>query len=157
MRVHNRQYEGRNPKQTKAAARARELKRYGLTPEMFQAIKRAQGGRCAVCRKRFPREGTEGKRIHVDHCHKTGRIRGILCSSCNTGIGKLGDSIEGLQLAIDYLHDFGVSCGAQALASLLPSPGSQLPLTFVQIAPVEAPQCPTSIATSPDQPPREPT
>lgn len=41
--------------------------------------------------------------MHVDHCHATGKFRGWLCGKCNMGIGTLGDSIEGLQRAIEYL------------------------------------------------------
>lgn len=41
--------------------------------------------------------------LHLDHDHKTGKFRGWLCSTCNTGLGKLGDSIEGLERAIGYL------------------------------------------------------
>jgi hypothetical protein len=44
--------------------------------------------------------------FHVDHCHETGKIRGLLCHSCNTGIGKLGDNLEGLQKAVSYLERF---------------------------------------------------
>lgn len=53
---------------------------------------------CECCGKHPGKRG-----IHLDHCHKTGKFRGWLCVNCNTGIGKLGDSIEGLLTAIAYL------------------------------------------------------
>jgi hypothetical protein len=49
------------------------------------------------------RESNREKRLAVDHDHATSKIRGLLCSVCNIGIGKLGDSIAGLQRSLDYL------------------------------------------------------
>ena len=45
------------------------------------------------------------RRMHIDHCHDTGAVRGLLCHGCNTGIGSLNDDIELLQRAIDYLRE----------------------------------------------------
>ena len=85
------------------------LKKYGMTPEDYFEMLRAQGGKCAIC-------GTEecgtGARFSVDHDHsccekpKTcGRCnRGLLCRTCNVGIGNLQDSIEILKNAITYLE-----------------------------------------------------
>lgn len=77
------------------------LKRYGLTPEGYEALFEAQDGRCAICRR--PDAPTKRGMLHVDHCHDTGRVRGLLCSTCNTGIGHLGDDIERVTLALEYL------------------------------------------------------
>jgi len=58
-----------------------------------------QNNTCAICDvKHF-----DTKKLHVDHCHSTGKVRGLLCSNCNNGMGKLGDSIERLELVINYL------------------------------------------------------
>jgi hypothetical protein len=54
-------------------------------------------GACDLC-------GKQADNLHIDHDHSTGQVRGVLCSSCNTGLGKLGDTIEGLQRAITYLE-----------------------------------------------------
>jgi len=70
--------------------------KYGITREDFMAIKSAQDNKCAICRK-------EPTLLHVDHCHKTKKIRGLLCRNCNTSIGKFQDSPLILQNAIDYL------------------------------------------------------
>jgi hypothetical protein len=56
----------------------------------------SQGGRCAIC-------GETPERLVVDHCHASGMVRGLLCQSCNFGIGHLRDSVERLQSAIQYL------------------------------------------------------
>jgi len=56
---------------------------------------RAQGGLCAICRRK-PAE-------HVDHCHLTSEVRGILCFTCNVGLGNFGDSDHLMLLAADYI------------------------------------------------------
>lgn len=57
-------------------------KRYGLSPEDFSRILEDQDYQCKCCGKVF------NKIPHIDHCHTTGRVRGLLCSSCNTSLGK---------------------------------------------------------------------
>jgi hypothetical protein len=72
---------------------------YGLTPEAYEAMLKAQGGKCAICRR--PPE----KRKHaVDHCHKTNTIRGLLCHRCNRALGYLDDDPLRLRAAISYLR-----------------------------------------------------
>lgn len=61
-----------------------------------------QNGGCAICGKR---QGIETKKLGVDHDHCTGRIRGLLCSQCNRGLGKFGDSIEGIKRVLAYLEN----------------------------------------------------
>jgi len=79
--------------------RARRRERdYGLTSEGFAALLGAQGGRCPICLDPI------NERSHVDHDHATGLVRGILCGSCNRGIGILKDSPERLRRAADYLE-----------------------------------------------------
>lgn len=72
---------------------ALNLKKYGMTPESYAALLHAQGGVCAICRKPERTLGKRGKiiRLAVDHCHESRRIRGLLCVTCNTALGKLGD------------------------------------------------------------------
>lgn len=65
----------------------------------YDHLMSSQQGVCAVCKK----SEVNGKSLSIDHCHVTGEIRGLLCSKCNTGIGLLGDNVEGLQAALDYL------------------------------------------------------
>lgn len=75
--------------------------KYGLTREQFEAMNAAQDGRCAICRTDEP--GGRGKRFHVDHCHKTGKVRQLLCNACNHVLGCARDSAETLRAAADYL------------------------------------------------------
>ena len=73
---------------------------YGLTLSGYESLVEKQENKCALC-------GGErcgpGKRWHIDHDHSSGKIRGLLCSRCNTGLGLFDHSPERLQMAIDYL------------------------------------------------------
>ncbi|MFI7702530.1 endonuclease VII domain-containing protein [Nonomuraea sp. NPDC049480] len=78
------------------SARNYHLKRrYGITEDDFERMLAQQGGLCAICRA-VP--GT-----FVDHCHRTGRVRGVLCFNCNNGLGHFGDNLVLLELAALYL------------------------------------------------------
>lgn len=83
------------------------LRTFGLSSDDYFAIKLAQGFRCALCRRDLPPPGEYwGKNAeHIDHDHKSGRVRGILCGGCNTALGKLGDDIAGLGAALHYVSD----------------------------------------------------
>jgi hypothetical protein len=72
------------------------MARYGITAAEYDAIEEAQGGLCALCRERPPE--------HVDHDHVTGKIRGVLCSCCNQGLGNFRDSVAALRAAVTYLE-----------------------------------------------------
>lgn len=74
-------------------------RRYGISSAEYDALLTAQGGVCAICRE-LP---AEGRRLCVDHAHKTGEVRGLLCDSCNNGIARFKDSINLLGEAIVYL------------------------------------------------------
>jgi hypothetical protein len=85
-----------------ARSRRYQLKtKYGITEAEFDALLAEQGGGCAICGTTTPRG--RGQRFHVDHCHETGKVRGILCSECNTGLGKFRDDPDLLRRALAYL------------------------------------------------------
>jgi Recombination endonuclease VII len=76
------------------------LDRHGLTKSEKEAMLIAQSYRCAIC----DCHQSEIKHIlSVDHCHKTGKIRGLLCPECNLGIGKFQDNVKFLKAAAQYL------------------------------------------------------
>jgi hypothetical protein len=75
------------------------MKNYGISTAQFDEILASQGGRCAICGG-----GGNGKAWHVDHCHETGKVRGVLCAKCNMALGLLGESAARLRAAADYLE-----------------------------------------------------
>lgn len=90
VRLSQKQWNERN-------GRAAHLKRhYGLREEDVIRIVAQQGGLCPICLKPEPDV--------VDHCHKTGRVRGILHRRCNSALGTFGDCVDGLERAIGYLR-----------------------------------------------------
>lgn len=96
-----------NPEKTKAAAHRARLKRYGLTNEEFERMFADQAGGCAICGEPLVLNTASNKRrsvLHVDHCHKTGLVRGLLCGNCNLGIGMFADDPDKLRAAILYLE-----------------------------------------------------
>lgn len=91
----------RQSEKGKKAIKDDMLKRsYGINLEQYESLLKKQNGKCAICN----RTHIEDKKLVVDHCHKTGEIRGLLCSQCNTGLGLFGDNIENLNNAISYLN-----------------------------------------------------
>ena len=76
---------------------------YGITVEEYEEIAAHQNHVCWICREE---EKTKRRRLHVDHDHKTGEIRGLLCVKCNSGLGGFRDSPELLERAIEYLRVF---------------------------------------------------
>ncbi len=81
-------------------ARARKLmKCWGLTVDHYQRILASQNGVCAICHKLDP----NGRDLAVDHDHDSGKVRGLLCRPCNTGLGLFGDGTAGLERALNYL------------------------------------------------------
>ena len=113
----SRQWRSENPEKSRESVRqnklllveggmtrgkAYDLAAYGLTPVQLNLMLAAQGNSCALCRESF----RHGKRVayNVDHDHATGRVRGLLCNTCNTGIGKFKDDPERLIAAAAYLR-----------------------------------------------------
>ena len=72
---------------------------YGISVEYYNALLARQGGKCAICR-----EKPEGQTLCVDHCHVTGRIRGLLCRNCNVGLGNFRDDPRRMRAGIAYLE-----------------------------------------------------
>jgi len=76
-------------------------KTYGITLKEWERIFKEQGYKCKICQtQEKPSMGW-----HTDHNHSTGKVRGILCHSCNTGLGKFRDDIKILEAAVSYLEE----------------------------------------------------
>ena len=95
-----RRYRENNPERVEAA---RLQRLYGLSLAEKEKMLAAQGGVCACCGSTndgYRRSST----LAVDHDHNTGQIRGLLCHACNLGIGNLGDNLQGVYQAVNYLQ-----------------------------------------------------
>lgn len=82
-----RAYAKAHPEETKRRARRQKLKIFGITEQEYEAMFQAQEGRCLLCGK--PERERNRVRLAVDHCHETGRVRGLLCGLCNRQLGWL--------------------------------------------------------------------
>lgn len=76
--------------------------KYNITPEQYNELFNKQNGKCMICKKH---QSELKKLLGVDHNHKTGKVRGLLCDNCNKGIGLLKEDINILINAINYLKD----------------------------------------------------
>lgn len=81
--------------------KAKRKKRYGLTQQEFDNLLQVQKGVCLICGK----TNYNGWNLSVDHCHDTGKVRGLLCNPCNTGLGGFMDNPNLLANAIRYLKE----------------------------------------------------
>lgn len=88
-------------KPTPEKARLKQIKyKYGVTEAQFLSMMLAQASACGICKTPF----VETRGVCVDHCHETGKIRGLLCHPCNTAIGFLKDSPTICRLAAEHLE-----------------------------------------------------
>jgi len=81
-------------------------RKYGITEADYERMVIEQDGKCAICRTDTPPiHNTSGSpsRWHIDHDHKTGQVRGLLCFKCNQGLGNFSDNVEALRGAVNYL------------------------------------------------------
>lgn len=103
-RQHQARYRERHPEQAREASlRAR----FGIGLEDYDTLLAAQEGVCAACRRPESRVHSRTKQtmmLAVDHCHRSGRVRGLLCASCNTALGLLADDVNRIMAAAIYLE-----------------------------------------------------
>jgi Autographiviridae endonuclease VII len=80
-------------------------RKFGIEPEQYDAMLAAQGGHCAICPATEP--GGRDRFFHIDHDHKTGKVRGLLCRNHNLMLGYASDDPSILKAGIDYLAKAG--------------------------------------------------
>ena len=78
----------------------RLIRRFGISLEDYNTMLEGQNNSCWICEEEFP----NSRSVKVDHCHKTGKVRGLLCHHCNTGLGHFQDRTERLNRADEYLR-----------------------------------------------------
>jgi len=97
----------RRKQSQRESKRRTELRRYGTTPEEWDRVLVAQGNCCAICRTNTPTgAGAKYGHWHTDHDHATGKLRGLLCSSCNLLLGHAEDNPARLRAAANYLEKY---------------------------------------------------
>lgn len=87
-----------------ANAFKRNMRLYGLTPELFAEMVAKQNGCCAICLNSSGIGKAKRRFLHVDHCHATTAVRGLLCQKCNHALGLFKDNTDTMQRAIEYLQ-----------------------------------------------------
>ncbi len=104
-RAYSKRYYRLNKAKKQAYARKRDkiisIIKYGITLDDYNTMLREQNCCCAICGKH---KLLFKIRMFIDHCHITGKVRGLLCRNCNMGIGLLKENVESLKKAIKYLE-----------------------------------------------------
>ncbi len=105
--VRTRSYDGVQAFCKPCMREANQISKYGVTTEAFHAQLEAQEDSCVLCGRDVSHapDAPGARRAHIDHDHETGKPRGILCLSCNTGLGKFNDDPARLRAAAAYLED----------------------------------------------------
>ncbi len=100
---YRRTYKSRHPERQRASERRQSLKKkFGISIEQYDKMLELQAFGCAICRAVSDKSG---RRLAVDHDHKTGRLRGLLCTNCNTAVGLLDESPHIFELALEYVKN----------------------------------------------------
>ena len=94
IRAYKRKYKNKHKNRYK---NQRLIRNYGITLEKYKQMFEQQNGKCAICNLK--------RKLHVDHDHATEKVRGLLCTSCNNGLGRFKDSPQFLKRAIKYLEE----------------------------------------------------
>jgi hypothetical protein len=96
VRKATREWRRKNPEKTRSA---RLKYMYGINLEQYNKILSYQNNVCAICHQ------ISYRNLVVDHCHKTGIVRGLLCDSCNVTLGLMGEDIPSIERILSYLKD----------------------------------------------------
>lgn len=102
---YQREYTKKNPE---VRRKSHIKKYYNLDWDVYCRMFASQEGKCKICDTQislYKDKKSKAETTAVDHCHTTGRVRGLLCSKCNKGLGLFDDNIELLKIAIDYLEE----------------------------------------------------
>lgn len=83
-------------------------RKYNLDAEEYLQMLLDQDNKCLICKQPETNKTAKGdiRPLSVDHCHTSGRVRGLLCNQCNAGLGNFKDNLESLRSAVEYLSRF---------------------------------------------------
>ena len=99
-KIETRKWKVKYPKEAKIKSRSDHLRRaYGITQKDFERMTAEQHGLCLVCHRNVGL-------LHIDHDHKTGKIRGLLCGCCNRALGQLNDDPLRVESLLAYIQSF---------------------------------------------------
>ena len=105
-KCYNRKHRNKNLAKYRASARRYVIQRYGITEDVFVALCEEQYYTCAICDTPLCMSGSvREQRACIDHDHKTGKVRGILCASCNSALGLFKDNMGNCLVAARYLEE----------------------------------------------------
>lgn len=97
-------YEGNKIQKNKSGNRVKKFRyeTYGTTEEEINKLKEVQEYKCGICKQDLDKLS---QKYHIDHDHRTGKIRGLLCFKCNIALGHFNDSLDLLYLAVEYMEN----------------------------------------------------
>ena len=104
LNTYSKNWRAQNPERIKE----NNIKKFGITFKEYSDMLVSQNGVCAICKRKESMMSNNGKSVKdfcVDHCHSTGRVRGLLCNKCNSAIGYMDDNPNFLRNAIIYLEE----------------------------------------------------
>lgn len=106
IKISNKKYYRENKEFVKLTNwRCNIKRRYGITIKQYDTMYEQQDGHCAICGKELIKGVVNG--CCIDHCHETGKVRGLLCDSCNVGLGRFNDNPDTLIKASSYIKADG--------------------------------------------------
>jgi hypothetical protein len=98
-------WRAKNPERVQEIGYKTRLKKnFGMTLEDYNEILESQNGKCLICESSGRGGRSKRFQLFVDHCHKTGKVRGLLCMKCNSAIGYFDEDIARMKSAISYLE-----------------------------------------------------
>ncbi|TXG77183.1 hypothetical protein E6Q11_03120, partial [Candidatus Dojkabacteria bacterium] len=100
IKTYQKTWKERNPEKRKLYTRNSRIRAYGIEPETYYEMLEKQGNKCAICYGESPRRA-----MNIDHNHTTGKVRGLLCDSCNLSLGHL-ERDKWLEKAKQYLAKY---------------------------------------------------
>jgi len=101
--LRNKRWYKKNFNRVKFKHHVYRLNKYGITIEEYDNLLTKQKGKCAVCQCKPKHKCKQQSYLCIDHCHKTGKVRGLLCQVCNKALGMLKDDPQLLKTALNYL------------------------------------------------------